>query len=169
MSAVILSPAMDVAMGPLVPPDANDRVAIASHRLMLSRSHLHQAVDMASSDKPTTAPGLAKGLATSAIHQWWSQHPLRLVSEVTVNTAKTLVDPVAQRHPVALVAGAAAVGALVMWSRPWRWLLAPAVLAGVLPKLVSQVLTPAPAPRSTSMPWGRTSPTLYQSTSKEKT
>ena len=168
MSAVILSPTMAVAMGPLVPPDTNDRVAVASHRLMLSRNHLHQAVDMASSEKPITAPGLATGLATGAIHQWWSQHPLRLVSEITLAAAKTWVQPVAQRHPVALVAGAAAVGALLVWGRPWRWILAPAVLAGVLPKLISQVLTPSVAPRSTSMPWRNATPKPFQSTSKEK-
>ncbi len=190
MSAVILSPAMGVAMGPLAAPDATDRVAAASHRLMLSRSHLHQAVDMAKAENPTTAPGsktgsatgLAKGLATGwasglatdALHQWWSKHPLRLVSDVTLDAAKTLTDtvikPVAQRHPVAVIAGAAAVGALLVWSRPWRWLLAPAVLASVLPKLLSQVLTtPATTPRSMSMPQRKTSPKPFQPTSKEIT
>ena len=151
MSAVILNPSMGVVMGPLVPPDANDKVALASHRLALSRNHLHQAVAMATSDTPPTAagdaPGLATRLATGAINQWWAQHPLRLVSDVTVSAAKTLVQPIAQRHPVALVAGAAAVGALLIWGKPWRWLLTPALVAGLLPKLISHALNTKP-PRS---------------------
>ena len=146
MSAVILTPSMGVVMGPVVPPDVGDKVAAASHRLALSRNHLHQAVTMStSSEKPLTAPGLATGLAKGAIHEWWAQHPLRLVSDVTIDTAKTLVQPLAQRHPVALVAGAAAVGALVVWSQPWRWLLTPALLAGLLPKVISHALNSTPS------------------------
>jgi hypothetical protein len=151
MSAVMLSPSMGVAMGPLVAPDVNDKVAFAAHRLALSRNHLHQAVDMATSEKAPTvagaAPGLATRLATDAIHQWWAQHPLHLVSDVTVSAVKTMVHPVAQRHPVALVAGAAAVGALLVWGQPWRWLLTPALVAGLLPKLISHALN-TPPPRS---------------------
>lgn len=152
MSAVILSPAMAVAMGPVVPPDLSDPVVSASHRLAQSRSRLHQAVTMATAhEKPLTAPGLATGLAkdlaTGAIHQWWANHPLRLVSEVTIDAARAVVQPVAQRHPVVLVAGAAAVGALLVWSQPWRWLLTPALLAGLLPKVISHALKSAPPRR----------------------
>ena len=150
MSAVILSPAMGVVMGPVVLPDPTDRVASASHRLAQSRSRLHQAVTMStSSEQPLTAPGLATGLATGAIHQWWEQHPMRLVSDVTFGAAKTLVEPVAQRHPVALIAGAAAVGALLVWSQPWRWLVTPALVAGLLPKIISQALATRQPARST--------------------
>lgn len=149
MSAVILSPAMAVVMGPVVPPDVDDKVAAASHRLAQSRSRLHQAVTMATPhEKPVTAPGLATGLAKDlakgAIHQWWAHHPLRLVSDVTMDAARAVVQPVAQRHPVVLVAGAAAVGALLVWSQPWRWLLTPALLAGLLPKVISHALNSAP-------------------------
>ncbi len=148
MSAVILSPAMDAMMGPVVPPNVDDKVAAASHRLALSRNRLHQAVTMSTvSEKPLTAPGLATGLAKGAIHEWWAQHPLRLVSDVTIDTAKTLVQPLAQRHPVALVAGAAAVGALLVWSQPWRWLLTPALVAGLLPKVISHALNRTPPRR----------------------
>lgn len=148
MSAVILSPTMDAVMGPVVPPDTSDAVVSASHRLALSRSRLHQAVDIASSGKTSDDPfatarsatGLARGLASGALHDWWAHHPLRVVTDVTADAAKTLVQPVAQRHPVALVAGAAAVGAILVWSQPWRWLLTPALLAGLLPKVISHVV-----------------------------
>lgn len=148
MSAVILNPAMGVVMGPVVAPDASDRVASASHRLAQSRRRLHQAVTMsASHEKPLTAPGLATGLAKGAIHEWWAHHPLRLVSDVTIDAARAVVQPVAQRHPVVLVVGAAAVGALLVWSQPWRWLLTPALLAGLLPKVISHALNSTPPRR----------------------
>ena len=148
MSAVILSPAMGVVMGPvagpLSPSDPVSSVALAAQKLALSRSHLHQAVQMASphqtSNKRFGAAGAEPGPATLAMHQWWAQHPLRLATDVTADAAKALVQPVAQRHPVALVAGAAAVGALLVWSQPWRWLLTPALLAGLLPKVISHVV-----------------------------
>ena len=136
MSAVIMSPAMEVAMGPVIAPDAKDAVAAASLRLSLSRSRLHQSVETLTAD-PRTAPSLATGV----VHQWWEHHPLRLATHVTADAAKALVQPVAQRHPVALVAGAAAVGALVVWSQPWRWLLTPALVAGLLPKVISHLAT----------------------------
>jgi hypothetical protein len=34
---------------------------------------------------------------------------------------KTLLQPYANRKPVQLVASAVAVGALLVWSRPWHW------------------------------------------------
>lgn len=136
MSAVIISPAMGAVMGPVLPPDANDAVASASYRLSQSRSRLHQSVDKLTAD-PRTAPSLATGV----INQWWEHHPLRLATNVSADAAKALVQPVAQRHPVALVAGAAAVGAILVWSKPWRWLLTPALMAGLLPKVISQVMT----------------------------
>lgn len=35
-------------------------------------------------------------------------------------TGREALRPVAQRHPLALVGGAAAAGALLVWARPWR-------------------------------------------------
>ena len=152
MSAVLVSPAMGAVMGPVAPPvspsDPASCVVLAAHKLALSRSHLHQAVQMASphqtSDKRLDAAAPAPGLATVAMHQWWAHHPLRLATDVTADAAKALVQPLAQRHPVALVAGAAAVGALLVWSQPWRWLLTPALLAGLLPKVISHVVNSRP-------------------------
>jgi hypothetical protein len=141
MSAV-MTPAMAVVTGPVEQPDASS-VASAAQRLAHSRSRLYNACHTVG-DGPSTQPGAA-GLATGVLNDWWAKHPMRLLGDVTLDAAKTLVQPVAQRHPVALVAGAAAVGALVVWSQPWRWLLTPALVAGLLPKIISQALnTPAP-------------------------
>ena len=145
MSAVILTPAMEAVMGPILPPDANPSVASAAQKLALSRSRLHQAVEMASphhaSDRSLDPARSSPGLATSAFRQWWAHHPLHLVTDVTADAAKALVQPVAQRHPVSLVAGAAVVGAFLVWTQPWCWLLTPALVAGLLPKMISLVAT----------------------------
>lgn len=48
---------------------------------------------------------------------------------------------VAQRHPVALVAGAAGIGAVAVWSRPWRAApRAAPLMAGLWPQLASLAL-----------------------------
>jgi hypothetical protein len=40
--------------------------------------------------------------------------------------ARVLLAPVASRHPLVLVGGAVALGALLVWYRPWRRTAAPA-------------------------------------------
>lgn len=48
-----------------------------------------------------------------------------------------MVRPVAQRSPVLLVVGAAALGGLLGWSRRWPPGFTPALAAAVLPRLLS--------------------------------
>lgn len=50
---------------------------------------------------------------------------------------KHFVRPMATAHPYRLVAGAALVGALVVCTHPWRWLSSSALLAGLLPTVLS--------------------------------
>jgi len=47
----------------------------------------------------------------------------------------------ARQRPLATVAGAAAAGALIVWIRPWRHVLKPALFAGLLSQLLSHALT----------------------------
>ncbi len=72
---------------------------------------------------------------------WWQRHPLRPASHAVMHTVSEVFKPLARRHPVALVLGAAGVGAVVVWLRPWRWLPVSAVLAGVLARAWPQVLS----------------------------
>ena len=75
-----------------------------------------------------------------AVGAWWSYHPLRRNGLMAADVAKTFVTPLAQRNPVALIAGAVVLGGLFAWSRPWRWLLKPAMFAGLVPQLISKVM-----------------------------
>ena len=75
-----------------------------------------------------------------AVGAWWSYHPLRRNGLMAADVAKTFVTPLAQRNPVALIAGAVVLGGLFAWSRPWRWLLKPALFAGLVPQLISKVM-----------------------------
>jgi hypothetical protein len=48
-----------------------------------------------------------------------------------------VLQPVAQTHPYGLVLGSAVAGAVLVRLRPWRWWPASALLAGLLPQVVS--------------------------------
>lgn len=95
------------------------------------------------------------GLVIEALSQWWAGHPLRVAGQGIASAAKAVIQPLAQRHPMALVLGAFAVGGLLAWSRPWRWPLGSGLLAGLLPQLLSRLLQPAPAAaQRPTAPWG---------------
>ena len=93
-------------------------------------------------DSLRTAPGVS--IIVEAINAWWMRHPLRLASGVAVDAARAALQPVAQKNPVALVLGALVLGAVVAWSRPWRWIARPALLAGLAPQLLTKVIAHAP-------------------------
>ena len=133
----------------------------AAERVALSREHLRQALHDAAAPRrpaidpltgaPMSVPWLDRlkaipgaGIAIDAIGLWWSRHPARLAVSVASHSAETLLRPIAQRHPLTLVAAAFAVGAVLAWSRPWRWALKPAVFAGLLPQLLMSALKDAP-------------------------
>lgn len=114
-------------------------------------------------------------LLLEALHDWWAQHPLRTASLVAAAAARKLAAPLAERSPLALVLGAALVGALFALSRPSRWLLRPALVAGLAPALAARVIrelpidawltmfssfvvTRAPAPTPPAPPSARTMP-----------
>jgi hypothetical protein len=84
-------------------------------------------------------PGAA--IVIEAAQQWWARHPLRANILLVFNAAQAVVQPVAQRHPVALVAAAFVIGGLLAWRLPLRWLLKPALFAGLLPQLLISSIT----------------------------
>lgn len=86
----------------------------------------------------------AVNIVIEAIGDWWSQHPLRTASHVAAATTRRLATPIAEKHPLALVAAAAGVGALLVLFRPWRWLLRPALLAGLVPAVAARAFRELP-------------------------
>lgn len=136
----------------------------ASERLVLSRERLRQslrhglasqgaATEQRASGPPApwlqslnSIPGAKVVIET--LSRWWSQPPLRTTGTALADSAKAVLQPLAQRNPVGLVLGAAAVGGLLVWLRPWRWVPKTVLLAGLLPQLVSTAVAYVP-----SIPW----------------
>ncbi len=143
-------------------------VMLAADRLSVSRVHLRQAMmpqphatgtgDGDGASRPTFFRWLDRlskaplaSIVINTVQRWWVKHPMRLAVLLADDAARTLVKPVAQKHPYRLVLGAGAVGALLMLSRSWRWLpravLTPALtstlMAGLVPTLISQLKSPA--------------------------
>ena len=88
-------------------------------------------------------PGAA--LVIDAVRAWWRQHPLRPAGAMAEEAARNIVVPMVQRNPIAFVGSALVIGALMVASRPWRWLLRPALFVGIVPQLVAQVMKRYPA------------------------
>ena len=79
-----------------------------------------------------------------AVSSWWMQHPLRVASLVAIDTAHALAQPLARRNPVGLALAALALGGLLVWARPWRWILKPAMFAGLWTQLLSKGIAHLP-------------------------
>ena len=83
-------------------------------------------------------------LVVESFESWWSNHPLHAAGQVAAEASSAVVRPVARSHPFAFVLVAGVVGALLAWSRPWRWALRPALLAGLAPQFASRVVANLP-------------------------
>ena len=75
---------------------------------------------------------------------WWKHHPWRAVGMVAADAGRELVSPIARRHPVVLMLGAAAFGALLLRWGPWRWVAKRTLIAGLLPRLATRVAANVP-------------------------
>jgi hypothetical protein len=84
------------------------------------------------------------GLVVDAINSWWANHPLHPAADLAEGIARDAVAPLARRHPRSMVAGAFIVGALLVWVRPWRWLVKPALFTGILSQVASHVVAQVP-------------------------
>lgn len=127
-----------------------------AEKLLLSRERLRVALLATASQ---AAPGAAAGgaqaaaptfgaaLLASVLRQWWENHPAHQAATLAAQTARELTLPVAQKHPVALVAGAFAVGVGVVALRPWRLLSGAALLSRLAPTLLRMALR-SPGPRA---------------------
>lgn len=128
------------------PVSSFDRLARSRERLRLALNGLPPAPDdpdaallaaRASAplwDKLVALPGAS--IVIEATQQWWASHPLRQNAMLIVNATQAVVQPIAKRHPVALVASAFVIGGLLAWRRPLRGLIKPALFAGLLQQLL---------------------------------
>lgn len=114
-------------------------------RMMRSRIALKQALQ--SNDASNAAPQKSGGifadlkslqgnpsaqLLLGAVNQMWAKHPWRVLIVSALQAGDVMLKPVAMRSPIALIAGAAAVGAVLSLVRPWRLLTKSALLSALL-------------------------------------
>ena len=128
-----------------------------AERLTLSRERLRKAMtrDESPHSDGTPAGNKAVGLGLldvlklavpsaslviDTVAQWWAGHPLQASGNLVEGVVDELLRPLAKRHPLALVAGALAVGGLLVWSRPWRWALKPHLLNTWGPAVLSSAI-----------------------------
>ena len=83
-------------------------------------------------------------IVVETFEHWWAEHPLHTAGIVAEAASRKFVAPIAQKNPYALVVGSVVVGAVLALTRPWRWLIRPALLAGLVPQLASQALKHMP-------------------------
>ena len=135
----------------------------ATERLALSRERIRQVMlrpgvssGQADRERPSnTSPDwLSKLRAMPAVSLlmtifdgWWARQPLRLALTLAAQTGTVILQPTAQKHPLKLVLAAAVAGGLLAALRPWRWIPTSALLAGLIPQLVSEVLKRRSVPR----------------------
>ena len=138
------------------------RIAEASQHLVQSRAGLRRALHTQARSSESGAQSLnhtavlewmaglrempGADVIVQAFKTWWMQHPLRTASAMAWDAAKVTLQPVAQRHPAALMAAAVAIGGILAITRPWRWIFRPALLAAVLPHLLTSILAARAAP-----------------------
>jgi len=139
MSAALLTP--------------SERLTLSRERLRLALRDISAPVGGASSAR-ASAVGLAwldslksipaASIVIEAVRSWWAQHPWRVSSLLISEVAKTVVRPMAQRHPLGLVVGALLLGGVLAWARPWRLILTSSLFAGLLPQLLSKAVAQLP-------------------------
>jgi hypothetical protein len=138
----------------------------ANERLIQSREQLRHALRQVSSPPGSHGdahPDLftagliaqlqgrpAASVLLELARNWWDRQPVREALTLASETATVVLAPVAQRHPYGLVTGAAAVGALLVLVRPWRWMCTSALLAEILPKLMSEAVLGMTQPNQAS-------------------
>jgi hypothetical protein len=145
------------ATGKAAGADGEQDVPSAIERLALSRERLRDAMLPSTRKRPAGEHAVSDGLGTlaaglmhrlraipgvtvllEAIEDWWARHPLHSAGLVAAEASRRIAAPIAERRPLTLLLGAVLVGALLALLKPWRWLLRPALFAGLLPALLAR-------------------------------
>ena len=86
----------------------------------------------------------AVALVIESIEHWWAEHPLHVAGTLAEEASRRYVGPIARDNPVAVLIGSAVFGALLVASKPWRWLLRPALFVGLVPQIATHALKRMP-------------------------
>ena len=108
-------------------------------KLARSRARVLDALT-AATQEPRHGAKISKGVLSGILGMLWEHHPLGNASQAASDAVEELVVPWVRKHPFGAVAGAALVGGLMVWGRPWRWIRASSLLAGLLPQLFSKFM-----------------------------
>jgi hypothetical protein len=109
----------------------------------LAASRAQLLLELAKNPASQGPSGAMDALASGLIDRFLGQKPKSTVSDIQAIAATlihTTLEPIAREKPLQLVAGAAAIGALLVWSRPWHWFDRGAVARLMVPMIVARVL-----------------------------
>ena len=93
-------------------------------------------------DRLRSAPVL--GVVIDAVAAWWDQHPLQPVASLAQGIVREALAPMARRHPVTIVLGAFVAGMALVRFKPWRWIIKPALFAGLTTQVLTRVVSSVP-------------------------
>jgi len=161
MSAVLSLPSRTVDAPSVDAAEAENRASLtASERLALSRERLRRAMSEISAPEAEAESRGARGrplawldslksipgapIVIDAVRGWWRHNPLRVAGMAGADAAQAVIEPMARRNPLTLILGAFLLGGLLAWSRPWRWIVKPALFSGLLPRFFYKATTRVP-------------------------
>jgi hypothetical protein len=135
------------------PVEAAKRLAESRERMrqwMLDPDGRHEARRRRLAAGEATGEGLSMfdrlrshpvvGVGAEMLNTWWTRHPLHPVAGMAQGAVRDHLVPVVRRHPIAVVAGSFAVGALLVWFKPWRFLAGTARSLGSASHLVTKLI-----------------------------
>ena len=155
---------------PDIPQAAQPPARSARERLAASREQMSRWLD---DDAPVQGPASAPtgrspsrwlhtlrrnpiaAIVLDALGDRWRSHPLASSLHLAEAAAASTVAPLVRKHPAATLGTSAAIGALLVWLKPWRRLLKPALIGGIATQIAAQLIShyaqsAAAAPASTS-------------------
>jgi hypothetical protein len=112
------------------------------------RARRHVAAARAEGASPSlwmrlrAVPGL--GALIDTVSAWWEHHPLHPVAGLAEDMVHDRISPTVRRHPLAVVALALAAGSALAWVRPWRLIVKPALLTGLVSHLATRLVREVP-------------------------
>jgi hypothetical protein len=105
------------------------RLSISRHALI---EQMQDGEALAESPRHASGPESGRSpwrtVASHMVQRWWRRHPANAAGQL----AQPLLERYAREQPAKLVAAAAATGALVVLTRPWRLLPAAGIVAAIL-------------------------------------